>query len=140
MVLTVLTDNAPELLTVSTPVEDVDSVRELAKDMIETMIAYKGIGLAAPQVGVNKRVIIVKYGQVPVVMINPVITRKNGFYVSMEGCLSVPNRRVKKTRSKMVTVEFQNLDGGTQTMRLNGLEAACVQHEIDHLDGILIAN
>lgn len=139
MLLKVLTDNAPELLAVSLPVEDPSSMKDLAADLIETMVAYRGIGIAAPQVGVNKRLVVVLTGGVPLVMANPRIATKSGFYVSTEGCLSVPNRRVKKTRSKSVLVEYQDMNNERRTIRLHGIEAACIQHEIDHLDGKLIA-
>lgn len=140
MILKVLTDNHPTLLSISDPVTVFDDdLKRLSDDMRETMRAYRGIGLAAPQVGVLKRLIVVLIKGQPVVMVNPEIVSKSGFYVSKEGCLSVPNRQVTKTRSKSVKVSYQDLTGSHQSLSLNTLEAACVQHEIDHLNGILIA-
>lgn len=140
MVLKILTDNAPELLKMSEFVDVFDDdLKKLCADMIETMVAYRGIGLAAPQIGVNQRIVCMKYGKDTLVMINPKIMNEAGFYVSSEGCLSVPNRRVQKRRSKFVKVEYQDLNGHVKNIRLSGLDAACVQHEIDHLNGILIA-
>lgn len=136
---TVLRDNEPELLRVSTKVEIFDEkLQEFCNELLETMIAYNGIGIAAPQVGNNIRVIIVTINGKPTVMINPRIQTKAGFYVSDEGCLSVPNRKVKKTRSKTVAVEYKTVAGNVKSIVLKSLEAACVQHEIDHLNGILI--
>lgn len=140
MILKVLIDDAPELLKVSDKVADISSIeKSFFKDMIDTMIAYDGIGLAAPQVGINKRIIVMLVKGFPIVMINPEIITKKGVTSSTEGCLSRPNRFVKKIRSKNVEASYFDINGEVKNIRLYGLEATCLQHEIDHLNGILIA-
>ena len=89
MIFTVLKDNDPILLKVSDDVENVSEYAEFVEKLKNTMIAYNGIGIAAPQVGLNKRIIVVMNNKKPIVMFNPKIIKTNGLYVSMEGCLSV---------------------------------------------------
>ena len=132
------------LRLVSEPVKTIDAeVRRLAEDMLETMYAAPGIGLAAPQVGVLKRVIVldidreeVKTG--PLFMANPEVIEASEEDVSYEeGCLSVPDHYSEVVRPAKVTVRYLDRDGKQQDMKCEGLLATCVQHEIDHLDGIL---
>jgi peptide deformylase len=142
--LPILTAPDPRLKKKSKPVETVDAdVRRLMDEMLETMYAAPGIGLAAPQVGVLKRVIVldidredVKTG--PLLMANPEIVEASDEDVSYEeGCLSVPEHYSEVVRPAKVTVRYLDRDGVPQEMACEGLLATCVQHEIDHLDGIL---
>ena len=141
---TILTAPDPRLKKKSAPVAGVDdSIRQLMDDMLETMYAAPGIGLAAPQVGVLKRVIVldidreeVKTG--PLFMANPEIIEASDDDVTYEeGCLSVPEHYSDVARPATVTVRYLDRDGKKQELACEGLLATCVQHEIDHLDGIL---
>jgi len=145
--LPILTAPDPRLKKKSRPVETVDAdVRQLMDDMLETMYAAPGIGLAAPQVGVLKRVIVldidreeVKTG--PLFMANPEIIEASDEDVSYEeGCLSVPEHYSDVVRPAKVKVRYLDRDGARQEMECEGLLATCVQHEIDHLDGILFVD
>ena len=142
--LPILTAPDPRLKKKSKPVETVDAdVRRLMDDMLETMYAAPGIGLAAPQVGELRRVIVldidredVKTG--PLFMANPEIVEASDEDVSYEeGCLSVPDHYSDVVRPAKVTVRYLDRDGKQQDMTCEGLLATCVQHEIDHLDGVL---
>lgn len=115
---------------------------QLVKDMAETMYAAPGIGLAAPQVGVSQRVIVIDCApkeESPqlIAAINPEIVARAGQRCEEEGCLSVPGYYASVPRSEQVTVTFQNLHGESCTVTAEGLLAVAFQHEIDHLDGIL---
>ncbi|MBI5780122.1 MAG: peptide deformylase [Rhodocyclales bacterium] len=129
----------PRLKKRAEPVEAVDeSIRRLAADMAETMYAAPGIGLAATQVDVHKRVIVIDVTEDRsglTVLINPEILEKDGECVSEEGCLSVPGIYDKVTRSERVRVRALNLQGEPVEFEAEGLLAVCIQHEIDHLDG-----
>jgi peptide deformylase len=141
---TILTAPDPRLKKKSKPVASVDAeVRQLMDDMLETMYAAPGIGLAAPQVGELRRVIVldidreeVKTG--PLFMANPEIIEVSDEDLTYEeGCLSVPEHYSDVVRPARVTVRYLDRDGATKEMACEGLLATCVQHEIDHLDGIL---
>jgi peptide deformylase len=129
----------PRLKKRAEPVTEVDeSIRRLAADMAETMYAAPGIGLAATQVDVHKRVIVIDVSEDRsglTVLINPEILEKDGECVSEEGCLSVPGIYDKVTRAERVKVRALNLEGETVEFEAEGLLAVCIQHEIDHLDG-----
>ena len=113
--------------------------RELVENMLETMYASQGIGLSAPQVGVLKRISVVDIGDKEKrVFINPQIVKKKGRVMSCEGCLSIPGEYLEIKRSEKITVEALNENGEKFTIEADGLLARCIQHEIDHLDGILI--
>ncbi|MGB5994080.1 MAG: peptide deformylase [Candidatus Deferrimicrobiaceae bacterium] len=117
-------------------------IRELVRDMFDTMYASKGIGLAAPQIGVGKRVIVLDISPVeeeikPLALVNPEIVGKQGQVEGMEGCLSVPGVEGMVCRYESVTVEGKNESGAPVTIEANGLLSRVLQHEIDHLDGIL---
>lgn len=119
-----------------------DELRNLASDMLETMYDAPGIGLAAPQIGVLSRLIVmdcVKEGTPePVVMFNPeVLASSDDTNVYEEGCLSIPDQFAEVTRPKEVRVGWIDLDGNPQEKDFDGLWATCVQHEIDHLNGKL---
>ena len=123
------------------PVAEVDDrIRTLVADMIETMYAAKGIGLAATQVDVHERVVVIDLSEErnsPLALINPVITHKNGETTYEEGCLSVPGIYDEVTRAETVTVEYLDTDGKPQKLDADGLLAICIQHELDHLLGKL---
>lgn len=132
----------PKLRIVAEPVEVIDdAIRRLAAEMIETMYAARGVGLAATQVGVPLRLLIVDTdprARDPRVLINPVLVRRSRHKVfENEGCLSVPGIEAKVKRYAEATVEAQDLDGRVVEYGGEGLLARALQHEIDHLDGLL---
>jgi len=114
--------------------------RKLIKDMIETMYKNKGIGLAASQVGISKRIIVFDVGQGPKVFVNPEILKKQGREISEEGCLSVPGKFLKIKRYKEISVKALDENGKEFKIKADGLLSCCLQQEIDHLNGILILN
>lgn len=128
----------PVLRKIAAPVERIDKklVRFL-KDMAETMYAADGVGLAAPQVGVSKRVVVIDIGDGIYELINPEIVKKEGSVIGGEGCLSVPDYEGEVERSEYVECEFTDRNGQRMLLQANGLLAVAVQHELDHLDGIL---
>ena len=109
----------------------------LLKDMAETMYAADGVGIAAPQVGVLKRVVVIDVGDGLFEMINPVITKREGSAVNGEGCLSVPDYEGEVERAEFVVCEYTDRTGKRMQVETDGLLAICIQHELDHLDGIL---
>lgn len=122
----------------SEPVKEInDEVRKLAADMFETMYEGQGVGLAAPQIGVNLQVAVIDIGEDPIVLINPRIVRKWGKETCNEGCLSFPGLSEKVERALGVVAEAMNLDGETYEIEAEGLLARAIQHELDHLDGVL---
>ncbi len=152
-VRTILTYPDPKLTRVSEPVERFDSkLSDLVSDMVETMRLAPGIGLAAPQVGVPIRLIVVEVpperegkeveGEKPILytVCNPVITQRSGEAKMEEGCLSVPGLYVEVDRSAEVTIEGKLPSGAPFSLDANGLLAICFQHEIDHLQGKLLVN
>ena len=112
-------------------------VRRLARDMLETMHAASGVGLAAPQVGVQQRVIVVDVGENPITLVNPEITAAEGEQVGLEGCLSLPDLVGEVRRAEWVVVKGLNRRGKPITVEGEGLLARALQHEVDHLDDIL---
>ena len=147
MRLNVLKDGEEVLRIKSIPTLITDEVRDLVSNMKETMLAENGIGLSAPQVGVNLRVIVIQLmsaGKLvgPVQeMINPVITNYSDDTMEYEeGCLSIPGEYIRIDRPRSIHVKFQTLSGKYKKWFLKGLEARIVQHEIDHLDGILMTD
>jgi len=148
------------------PIERVDkSIFELADNMLETMYHAPGIGLAANQIGVLQRILVIdtqytesgaegfsskeEHGDVealddkiisgkkPIIIVNPKIIHQEGTQVFCEGCLSVPDYQEEVTRAEKIKLEYQNIDGLTKTLSAEGLEAVCLQHELDHLNGKL---
>lgn len=113
-------------------------ITKLVEDMIETMYEANGAGLAAPQVGVNKRIIVVDLGEGPVCLINPVVQSAKGEEIDVEGCLSIPERWVYVKRAAEIEVTGLNEKGKPVRVKAEGFLARALQHEIDHLDGILI--
>ncbi|MDH3577474.1 MAG: peptide deformylase [Gammaproteobacteria bacterium] len=142
--LTILEFPDPRLRTKATPVSVVDdSLRALIGDMFETMYAAPGIGLAATQVNVHKRLLVLDVSadkSEPLTLINPEILEKDGVIVSDEGCLSVPGYYEEVERAEHVRVRFMDREGVAQEMEVEGLLAVCIQHEIDHLDGKLFVD
>ena len=132
------------LRAVADPIEKVDDeVKQLAKDMLDTMYAAPGIGLAAPQIGELRRIVVMdlaKEGEKPdpLVMINPEILKfSDETVVTEEGCLSIPDLYYEVERPAEVTVKYTDLDGKDVTREATDRLAICVQHELDHLDGVL---
>jgi peptide deformylase len=142
--LTILEFPDPRLRTRATPVAVVDgSLRELIDDMLETMYAAKGIGLAATQVNVHRRVLVTDVSEAhdqPRAFINPEILSRDGVETSQEGCLSVPGYYDDVERAARIRVRAMDRDGKVFEEDLDGLLAICVQHEIDHLDGRLFVD
>lgn len=147
----------PELLKVSAPVTAIDDgVRALVKDLFDTMYDADGVGLAAPQLGVHRRVVVVDIrayerehdgeqvtipaSEAPLVLINPSFTRLEGELEWEEGCLSVPGETGLVTRAARCTVRFLDLEGSEQTLDAEGLKAVALQHECDHLEGKLFVD
>jgi len=134
----------PLLRQVSTPVEQVDSeIKRLADDMLETMYDAPGIGLAAIQIGVPRRMLVIDVSKedeekTPLVFINPqIVASSDERSVYEEGCLSIPDYYAEVERPATVTVDYVDRDGKQQTLEADGLLATCLQHEIDHLNGVL---
>lgn len=133
----IVTDEDLSLKKKSRPVTEItDRIRTLVEDMIETMRDADGVGIAAPQVGVLRRIAVVEVEDL-YVLINPVIVETEGDQFCEEACLSVPGRAGKVHRPTRVVCEAMDLDGKLQTYEVEGLTAVCFCHEIDHLDGIL---
>lgn len=124
-----------------------DKLKTLVEDMFDSMYAHDGLGLAAPQIGVNKSVVVIDIadcddeGNVlkhnPMVLINPKILEKQGVQENTEGCLSVPDFYEKVSRAEIVKVQAQDLEGKEHIYNADGLLGICMQHEIDHLEGHL---
>ncbi|MDX1609913.1 MAG: peptide deformylase [Halofilum sp. (in: g-proteobacteria)] len=126
---------------VAEPVAEVDErVRALADDMVETMYAASGIGLAATQVGVDERIAVIDVSpehDQPLVLINPEILEREGEQESEEGCLSIPGVYDRVRRAERVRVRALDRDGAEFELEADGLLAVCIQHEVDHLNGRL---
>ena len=132
------------LRQVSLPVEKVVKEEQiLMDDMLETMYEAKGIGLAAIQIGIPKRIIVMDIGnrdkeKKPMYFVNPIIKNKNSDYSTYEeGCLSVPNQFAEINRPSTCEVEYLDYNGNKKIIKASGLLATCIQHEMDHLEGIL---
>lgn len=147
MIRKILKYGEPVLEQVAEPVADFQSpeLHKLITDMWDTMYAAKGVGLAAPQVGVRQRVLIIDTSvgedeSKKIVLINPEITSKEGKQSGEEGCLSIPGFRELVTRANQVEVRAQNEKGETITLSGDELLARAFQHEVDHLNGVLFIN
>lgn len=132
------------LRAVADPIDSVDEdIKTLAKDMLETMYDAPGIGLAAPQIGVMKRIVVMDLAPegepaAPLVLINPEILKfSEETAITEEGCLSIPELYYDVERPAEVTVRYTDLDGNTVELEAKERLAVCVQHELDHLDGVL---
>lgn len=117
--------------------EITDRIVTLAKDMLETMHTHDGVGLAGPQVGILKRIVVIDVGEGPIAMINPVIKEQSGSVIDAEACLSFPERSGNVERPEMVVVVYTNLKGETCEATGHGLLARAICHELDHLDGVI---
>ena len=116
------------------------ALSRLFEDMLDTMYAAPGIGLAGPQVGISKRVIVLDVGDGPIRMANPKIVEKDGEQLGLEGCLSIPGLYGDVLRHNKITVKGQDASGKTFRVAAEGLLSRCFQHEIDHLDGKLFTD
>lgn len=148
---------APVLKKIAKPVTDFNQeLKDLARDMLYTMYHAPGIGLAAPQVGASLRLFVIDIWYErekvtlhdgseeyrlsdfqPMVIVNPVFKKKEGEFLYEEGCLSVPGIYEEVKRAELVTIEFQDLDGNFHMLEADELLSVCLQHENDHLDGIV---
>jgi peptide deformylase len=160
MVLPIKRYPAPILKIKCKPVAEIDdSIRQLCHNMIETMREADGVGLAAPQIGIDLQIAVIDVGNdithnevthflingnpadltqdQPLIIINPIIELKPHKISSEEGCLSIPGLRANVRRSEIIKVTFKNLNNDTITVEANGLLSRCFQHELDHLNGIL---
>ncbi|EOK5733906.1 peptide deformylase [Vibrio vulnificus] len=143
-VLQVLTFPDDRLRTVAKPVEKVTpEIQKIVDDMIETMYEEEGIGLAATQVDIHQRIVVIDISESrnePMVLINPEILEKRGEDGIEEGCLSVPGARALVPRAAEVTVKALDRDGNEFTLEADDLLAICIQHELDHLQGKLFVD
>jgi peptide deformylase len=120
------------------PIEEMTpKIKSLIQDMLETMYDAYGVGLAAPQVGLLKRIVVIDVGERPWVLINPEITETSGEQTGNEGCLSLPGKTGTVTRPEIVTVKAYDENMEPYTLRGEGLLARAICHECDHLDGIM---
>lgn len=141
--LKILVAGDPVLRQVCEPVQKIDKkLQRLLKDMAETMYDAEGVGLAAPQIGVLKRIVVIDVGDDLglLEMINPEITLREGSAVGPEGCLSVPDFEGEVERASHIECEFTDRNGKRMKLTADGLLAVCVQHELDHLDGVLFVD
>lgn len=143
MIREILIHPDPRLKTICKPVDDIDSVlRALADDMLETMYDAPGIGLAAPQIGILRRLFVMDCARdeppEPIVMINPkILWASEDLVVQEEGCLSIPDQYGEVERASAIHVSWTNPEGEQNERGFDGIRAICIQHEIDHLDGKL---
>ena len=134
----ILTDEEPALHKVCRPVENFDRrLHKLLDDMRETLIESGGVGLAAPQVGILRRIVLVDNGEEILELVNPTMLETDGEQVGPEGCLSVPGKYGLVTRPYYAKVRAQDRDGNWYEAEGEELTARCFCHELDHLDGIL---
>ena len=132
------TEGDPVLNKISRPVKEMTSRNlDLISDMLETMYDACGVGLAAPQVGVLKRIVVIDVGEGPIVLINPEIIETAGEQTGEEGCLSVPGKCALVTRPDYVKVSSLDMDMNPVVYEGEGLRARAILHEMDHLDGVL---
>jgi peptide deformylase len=144
MVQKVVKYGDPVLETKAEPITEFDTpeLRQMVEDMFDTMYSAKGIGLAAPQIGVSKRLTVIdvsagEEGGEKIVLINPEIIEKAGSQLGEEGCLSIPGFREDVKRAMKIKVRAQNVEGDTLEYEVDELLSRCMQHEIDHLNGVL---
>ena len=137
--LPIRTYGDPVLSAVATEIENIDAkVAALAESMIETMHVAPGVGLAANQIGVQKRLFVYDKGDGPHVVVNPVIVETSGEWIHDEGCLSVPGMNWEIVRPNAVHLKGFDLDGNELDIETDEYEGRIFQHEVDHLDGILL--
>ena len=144
MIRKILIEPEPILRKKCDPVEKVDDeLRKLMNDMIETMYKAPGIGLAAIQIGILKRLVVIDISKDekkrnPLFLINPeILNRSKKTSIYEEGCLSLPGQFAEIERPSECTLKYINLEGKEKELKASGLLATCIQHEVDHLDGVL---
>lgn len=138
MVLEVITAGNPILKKICEPVKKIDKrIKKLLDDMAETMYEYEGVGIAAPQVGVLIRAVVIDVDKKKYEMINPEIIFREGSVIDSEGCLSCPDLFGEVERAEKVRVKFTTRFHKEKEIEAEGLLARCIQHELDHLDGKL---
>lgn len=131
-------EDDPVLRKKSRKVEEIDErIKTLVQDMLDTMYKEEGVGLAAPQVGILKRVVVIDIGEGPIVLINPEMIEEEGKNIDLEGCLSIPGKSGKVCRPEKVKVEYMDIEGNTNIVEGTALLARALCHELDHLNGIL---
>ncbi len=131
-------DDDPILRKNSREITEVNErIKTLEQDMLDTMYEYDGVGLAAPQVGVLKRIVVIDIGEGPITMLNPEVIATEGEATGMEGCLSFPEVMELVPRPEKVTVRYQNMDLETVELECEDLLARAVCHEVDHINGIV---
>lgn len=144
MAIRIIRENGDEILRKkSKEVEEVnDKIRQILDDMVETLHKYNGVGLAAPQIGILKRLVVIDLydDDGPIKLINPVIIKEKGTQEVEEGCLSFPNQYAKIVRPAEVTIKALNERGEEIKIKAKELLAQAISHEIDHLDGILFVD
>ena len=138
-------EGAPVLLAEAAPVTQFDdALADLVRDMFETMYAAPGRGLAAPQVGVSQRVFVAdtvwkEADPEPMLFVNPqIVAQSDVCFAGEEACLSIPDKSFSVSRPEWVEMAWQDLDGAAQQGRFEGMQAVCICHEFDHLNGVLI--
>ncbi len=138
----VIGENTPILRKKTVPIGTITKeIKKLLSDMKETVVVAKGAGIAAPQVGRNERLCIAMIGNKLVALVNPFITWKSETTaIAEEGCLSLPDLWMDVSRSTDIILEFQTEAGKKRELKLSGFDARVVQHEVDHLEGILIVD
>ncbi|NLY67518.1 MAG: peptide deformylase [Tissierellia bacterium] len=114
-----------------------DRIKTLLDDMLDTMYEHEGVGLAAPQVGILRRAVVIDIGEGPIKLINPEIIYEEGELIDVEGCLSIPNKAGTVKRPERVKVKYLDENGEEKIIEGTGLLAKALCHEVDHLDGIL---
>lgn len=128
----------PLLRKRSREIADIDEkILDLLDDMVETMYKEEGVGLAAPQVGILKRVVVIDVGDGPIKLINPEIIASEGEEIDLEGCLSIPGETGEVLRPRKVRVKYLDIQGKEKIIEGTGLLARALCHEIDHLNGVL---
>lgn len=136
--LTIRTDEDPVLRQKAKEITTISRrIRNLAKDMLNSMYQANGVGLAAPQVGISERLVVIDIGEGPLILVNPEIVEKSGKDRDTEGCLSFPGRSEYITRAAKAKAVALDLKGRPISVEGSGLLARALQHEIDHLDGVL---
>lgn len=131
----------PVLRQRAAEVTDIDGrLVKLADDMVTTMYDAPGMGLAAPQVGVEKRLFVYDVGEGPRAIVNPIVVESDGEWAYDEGCLSVPGLSWEIVRPKLIHLVGRDLDGNEVSIEADEIEARCFQHELDHLDGVLFVD
>ncbi len=144
MAIRIIRENGDEILRKKAREVEVidDKIREILEDMVETMHQFNGVGLAGPQIGILKRLVVIDIydDKGPIKLVNPRIVKQKGEQEVEEGCLSFPNQYAKLIRPAQVVVEAQNEKGETIKIEAEGLLAQALSHELDHLEGILFVD